>query len=187
LGGCDTTVNRAGQWDGVNGVRLWIEDAGGGAGGTAELWGIVIPAHSFVGRANQLMTPLGGYATVGVNGMAGDSVYGTIVKQSTTDDEFFDIAEALSEMPTGIVWSVGVPPGAEMLVVQAGDADVLIEDATAAPLGEIIMTNALAGADGRGVSGAPPAGFRHFSEIGHTLVAQIAGADVLVRIHTHWN
>lgn len=57
----------------------------------------------------------------------------------------------------------------------------------AAPLGEIIMTNGAGGVAGRGLSGAPPAGFRHFSEIGHTLEAQIAGADVLVRIHTHWN
>ncbi len=181
-----TDDEHATAFDGVRGVRLWIDDAGGGAGGTAELYGIVIPEHSYMGRANMVMTPIGGFAELKINRTAGPSVYGAAIEQHDTSDFAVRLAVIDSQAISGAFWTAGAPVACWALVAEAGEIAYLMTDGQAAALGEIVIASGTVA--GRVDAVAPPGNVvAHFREAGHVLETKGAGAGVLVRCHAHFN
>lgn len=132
-------------------------------------------------------TPEGGLAVRYLNGTGGASVKGTLVAASTSAN--LTAIKQTNEYDTfGVVYEDGVPSGAEMWVVIAGKAQVLLEDGTAATRGNLAVASDVDGradctvaAPGSGI----PAVDTHFKEIGHCLETENAGANTPACATTH--
>jgi len=134
-------------------------------------------------------TPEGGIAVQYVNGTGGASVKGTIVASSTATDGFA-VQQANEFDSIGVVYENGVPNGSGMWVVISGQADVLLENGTAATRGNLAVASDVDGrADcsvanpGLGLPGTDT----HFKEIGHCLQTVTAGTNKLARCTLHFN
>lgn len=138
------------------------------------------------------LTELGGVAIKMINKTGTGSIKGTIVHQSSTFENSFNIESANGLDPIGIVYEDGVADGQECFIVAAGVAEVLLQDSTTATKGYWVkVSDTQAGrADATNIS--PPGGTiaaieDHFSEIGHCREDKIAGVDVLAKIAVHFN
>lgn len=90
----------------------------------------------------------------------------------------------------GVVYEAGIADGASMWVVIAGQADVLLEDGTAATRGNLAIASDVDGRADCSVANPGvglPAVDVHFKEIGHCLQTVTAGTNKLARCTLHFN
>lgn len=120
------------------------------------------------------------------------SVKGTLVKNSTGNDNAFDIMDANGVHPIGAVYEDGIADGLKCWVVIEGIVEVLLEDTTASQKG--YWAKVSDNDDGRSdcSNANPPAGGaaelqEHMTEIGHCLETKTAGTNVLCKILMHFN
>ena len=118
-----------------------------------------------------------GYGVRLINKTGVASVKGTIV-EAHTNDFSFKVADASSNHAIGIVYNDGVPDGSECLIINNGQADVLLKDATASTAGNWTKTSDVAGR-ANATGGSPAAAPTHFLEIGHCCETKAADIDVL--------
>lgn len=134
-------------------------------------------------------TPEGGLAVRYVNGTGGASVKGTVVATSTSGDGL--AAQQANEYDSiGVVYDDGVLNGEEMWVVISGQADVLLENGTAATRGNLAIASDVDGRADCSVANPGsglPATETHFKEIGHCLQTVTAGTNKLARCTLHFN
>jgi hypothetical protein len=141
------------------------------------------------------ITPLGGYAVQFVNKTGANSVYGTVCEVSATTFRGVQLEEAGGSDPLGIMYgdSNGNPvaDGANCYVVVGGPAEILLENTTAATVGNWVKTsdNAAGRCDATTAEGSIPGltFAEHFREIGHCLQTISSGTDVLALVNTHFN
>jgi hypothetical protein len=129
----------------------------------------------------------GGLAVRKTNKTGALSVKGTIVKNSATTDNAFDVANTDAIDPTGVVYEGGVADGNECWVVVNGIAQVLLEDSTAATRDNWVRTSSTTAGRADATGSSPPSQIVHFQEVGHADESQSAGTDVLCRVSVHFN
>lgn len=138
------------------------------------------------------LTSIGGLAIKFVNKTGSNTVKGTIIEPSLTNDNAFAVIVAAAPDPLGVVFEDGIADGQLVWVIIQGIVDVLLEDTTASTrhnwckvsdtqAGRVDATNAV-----------PPSGGivqadEHFREIGHCLQSVGSGTDVLMRMIIHFN
>jgi hypothetical protein len=139
---------------------------------------------------NVALTELGGLAVKLTNKTGSNSIKGTVVKASTTDDLAF-AAQAAQYESFGIVYEDGIADGSECFIVVQGVAEVLLEDTTAAEHGNWVYCSTV---DGRANATLPfppgggiPEHDEHFKEVGHCLQTVSSGTDVLAKCVLHFN
>jgi hypothetical protein len=134
------------------------------------------------------LTPEGGLAVPVINNTGHTSIKGELVEASHTVDNAADLAEADAVDVIGVVYQAGVPVGGRMLIVVAGNAQVLLQDTTACTRGQWARTSVtVAGRMTTSAVPAQPANTNHFFEIGHVLESKNAGTNVLATISMHFN
>lgn len=134
-------------------------------------------------------TPEGGIAVKYINGTGSASVKGTIVATSTATDGFA-VQQANEFDSIGVVYEDGIPGGSAMWVVISGQADVLLENGTAATRGNLAIASDVDGRADCSVANPGlglPAVDTHFKEIGHCLQTVTAGTNKLARCTLHFN
>ena len=144
---------------------------------------------------NAFITPLGGFAVKFVNKTGANSVYGTVCDISATTFRAVDVEEAAGSDPIGIMYGDNegnaVADGSDVWVVTGGPAEVLLENGTAATMGNWVGTaDTDAGrADATVTEGNIPnlTFAEHFREIGHCMQTIGSGTDVLALVKTHFN
>jgi hypothetical protein len=134
----------------------------------------------------------GGYMVRLLNKTGAASVRGSIVRAGVATPGAFSLVLADNINPVGVVYEAGVLDGSLCWVVTSGRAQVLIENTTAASLGNWIKVSD--NANGRAdASNALPLGGTitaledHLSECGHSLEAVTAGTNKLVWAIVHFN
>lgn len=128
-----------------------------------------------------------GIAVKLINKTGAASVKGTIVEASTTTDMAFQVADANSDHPIGVVLDDGVADGGLCYIVVSGVAQVLLKDSTAATRGYWVKVSDAAGRADATVMDPPGADPTHWDEIGHCLETKTGGTDVLVYVILHFN
>lgn len=135
------------------------------------------------------LTAEGGFAVLLKNDTGGNSVKGTIVSPSTTDDDAFEIQSSAYDA-FGVVYESGVADGSYCWVIIGGRAQVLLADSTAAVRGNWTKCS---DTDGRAEVTTAPTGIgalstaEHFKEIGHCIESKDAGTNVLAYVILHFN
>lgn len=122
-----------------------------------------------------------------INKTGSPSVYGEVVRASSTTDKAFELTGADDDQPIGIVYEAGVADGSLCWIVIYGSAQVLLKDTVAAAPQYWMKCADVAGrAD---VDAAGPPGFvaSHFYEIGHCVETVAGGTDKLCELMVHFN
>lgn len=136
------------------------------------------------GSSSNGITSEGGFVISLINKTGANSIKGTIIEASHTDENAFGVADANSDHPIGVVLDNGVADGEYCRVVVGGKAQVLMKDTEAATVGYWVRTSDVAG---RAIMEISPNPSFHWQEIGHSLENQLAGTNVLVWIDLHFN
>jgi len=122
-----------------------------------------------------------------INKTGSPSVYGEIIRASSTTDFAFELTGVDDDQPIGIVYEAGIADGSLCWFVQLGSAQVLLKNGVAAAPQYWMKCSSVAGrAD---VDAAGPPGFvaSHFFEIGHCIETITAGTDKLCELMVHFN
>jgi len=134
-------------------------------------------------------TPEGGIAVRYINKTGAASIKGTLVAVSTAVS--MAVANQSSEFDTiGAIYENGIADGSPVLVVVSGIAQVLLKDATASTMGNLLIA---ADTDGRAnaTTAAPSSGLpsvdTHFKECGHMMQTVVGGTNVLAYASIHFN
>ena len=140
-------------------------------------------------------TSIGGMAILLTNNTGAETIAGTLVECDDTIDDAFELGDANSTHPVGIVLDSGIANGEEAWVVVSGVADIAMEDNTSATRGYWVRTSVTEVGYSDASNPAPPgAGIgeveRHFTEIGHCIESVSAtggGTHILARCVLHFN
>ena len=120
-----------------------------------------------------------------INNTGAPTVYGSIVAASTVIDMGFVLAPTDAVSPFGVVYEAGIADGEECFVITNGLAEVLLQDNHAPTRGDWVRTSSTTA--GRAYTEATPAAApTHFQEIGHCLVSEGSGTDVLCVVNLHF-
>jgi hypothetical protein len=133
------------------------------------------------------MTPEGGIAVKLTNKTGVNSVKGSVISASTTNDNAFHLQS--SEYDSfGIVYEDGIADGSECWVVISGRCQVLLKDTVGTSRASLMIA---ADTDGRAdvlsTPPPPPTTDTHFKEIGHCIEAKTGGTNVLAYCIIHFN
>lgn len=138
-----------------------------------------------VGSSSSGFTSEGGSYETFINKTGSNSVKGTIVIASSSDDNSVDIAPADSTMPIGVIYEDGVADGSPVKVVVYGKAEVLLKDDESSTNGFWCGVSTTAGRMYQ--QSTAPITTEHNREIGHSLQAVPSGTGVLSLVQLHFN
>jgi hypothetical protein len=138
-----------------------------------------------------MITELGGVAIKLVNKTGSNSIKGTLVEASNTQDLAFDVLGSNENHPIGAIYENGIADGEQCWVVISGIAEVLLVDATSSSNGNWVYASSPAGRANATLANPPGGGVaeldQHMREVGHALEAKGSGSNVLCKIAMHFN
>ena len=137
------------------------------------------------------LTAEGGMAVKKINRTGAPTMKGTLVETDGYGDFSFDLAEANSNHPVGVVYENNVPNGGYCWIVISGVVEILIKDGTTATAGYWVQTSDVPGRVNITLAAPPGGGIpeadQHFREVGHCINGATSGTDKLALIFMHFN
>lgn len=136
-----------------------------------------------------LITPIGGFAEKFINKTGENSVPGKWVNADSSVAMGVTLTAQDKPDPIGVIFSAGVPDGAEMFVVTEGIAEALFSNAPTVGYlarGYVAADTAafVAGAFlSEAIPGSPFSSDKHFYEGGHILETKTAAGTAKVKLH----
>lgn len=136
------------------------------------------------GSGGSGFTAEGGFYITLINDTGANSIKGTIIEASTTDNACI-VSATNSSSAMGIIYEDGVSNGNFVKVVVSGKAEVLLEDGLDSTAGYWCGVSNVAGRMFQ--LPAPTTAAEHNREIGHSLQSVANGTNKLSFVNLHFN